>query len=89
MNEEELGGVATGEPATVNHIILDGFVVVLTDGRTLNVSAKEARVTNVWSPSTRLEIWRDDPDSPFPLCVRNTIKDEEVHGQWAPSLTPT
>ena len=85
---EELGGVVFGEPVTVNHIILDGSLVVLTDGRVLNVPAKEARVTNVWSPSTSLEIWRDDPASPFPLCVRNTIKDEEVRGQWAPCKTP-
>jgi hypothetical protein len=83
--EEELGSVGTGEPVTVNHIILNGSLVVLTDGRVLNVPAKEAAVTNVWSPSTCLEIWKDDPASPFPLCVRNTIKDEEVHGQWAPT----
>ena len=55
--DEELGGVAVGEPATVNHIILNGALVVLTNGRALNVPAKEARVTTVWSPSTRLEIW--------------------------------
>ena len=50
---------------TVNHIILNGSLVVLTDGRVLDVPAKDARVTNVWSLSTRLEIWRDDPASPF------------------------
>jgi hypothetical protein len=83
--KEELGSVGTGEPVTVSHIILNGSLVVLTDGRVLNVPAKEAAVTNVWSPSTRLEIWRDHPASPFPLCVRNTNKDEEVHGQWAPT----
>jgi hypothetical protein len=87
MNEE-LYGVAIGEPVTVNHIILNGSLVVLTDGRVLNVPATEARVTDVWPPSTCLEIWKDDPASPFPLCVRNTIKDEEVHGRWAPTLTP-
>lgn len=86
--KEELGGVALGEPVTVNQILLSGSVVVLTDGRVLTVPTKEARVTKVWSPATRLEIWRDSPDASYPLCVRNTIKDEEVHGRWAPSLTP-
>ena len=85
--DEELGGVAVGEPVTVNHIILNGALVVLTNGRALNVPAKEARVTNVWSPSTYLEIWEDDSASPFPLGVRNTITDEEVHGRWIPVLT--
>jgi hypothetical protein len=85
---EELGGVGVGEPATVNFIVLDGSVIVLTDGRVLTVPPKAARVTNVWSPSTHLKIWRDDPASPFPICVRNTIKEEEVHGRWAQRLTP-
>ena len=85
---EELDSVGTGELATVNHIILNGSLVVLKDGRVLNIRANEARVTNLWAPSTRLEIWRDDPASPFPLCVRNTVMDEEVHGQWALSPTP-
>ena len=86
MNHE-LGSVATGEPATVKHIILGGFVVVLTDGRAVIVPAKEVLVTNVWSPSTRLEIFKNDQASLFPLCVRNIIEDEEVHGRWAPGIT--
>ena len=64
MNEE-LGRLALDEPVTVNHIILNGSLVVLTDGRVLNIPAKDARITNVWCLSTRLEIWRDDPASPF------------------------
>lgn len=38
-------------------------LVVLKDGWVFNVPAKEARVTNVWFPSTHLEIWKDDPAS--------------------------
>lgn len=81
--DEERGGIAVGEPATVNRIVLNGSLIVLTDGRSLNVSAKDAGVTNVWVPSTTLEIWKDDAASAFPLCVRNTTRDEEVHGRWA------
>ena len=86
MNRQ-FNSMATGEPAIVNHIILGGRVLVLTDGRAVIVPAKEALVTNVWEPSTRLEIFKDDQASLFPLCVRNIIEDEEVHGRWAPRIT--
>ena len=85
--KEELGSVGTGEPVTVNHIILNGSLVVLTDGRVLNLPAKEAAVTNVWSPSTRLEIWRDDPVSPFRcVCgIRSRTKRFVGNGHRPPS----
>ncbi len=85
--KDELAGIAVGVPVAINHVILDGSVVVLRDGRVLNVPGNDARVTNEWSPSTGLEIWTVDPSSTFPLCVRNTIRDEEVHGRWAPGMT--
>ena len=85
--KHQFGSMATGEPATVNHIILGGCVVVLTDGRAVIVPAKEALVTNVWAPSTPLEIFKNDQASLYPLCVRNIVEDEEVHGRWAPGIT--
>ena len=55
---KEPGVVAAGEVATVNHVILDGAVIILTDGRVLTICAQEVQVTNTWLPSIGLEIWK-------------------------------
>ena len=79
MNHQ-FGSMATGEPAAVNHIILGGSVVVLTDGRAVIVPAKEALVTNVWAPSTRLEIFKNDQASLFRCAYGISEASEENHG---------
>lgn len=89
---EEIDGVAYGtigdddgefEEVEVRQVNQTGKVLLLGDGRTLEISSSDVPLTTTWTPLTDVQIWEENASSTFPLTVWNMTKAEEVHGRWA------
>lgn len=70
------------EKATLLEAIEDGEILILLDGRELQVNPGDIPTTILWLPTTKLEIARGSGKSMFPLKVRNVSNDQEASAYW-------
>lgn len=71
------------EEATFLETKKDGEVLVLLDGRKLDVNPGDIPNVICWTPTAPVEISEDEVgDRVFNVIVRNTGNNEEIRGRW-------
>ena len=70
------------ESATLLEVKEDGDVLVLLDGRELQVNPGDIPTACLWLPTTELEITEDESDSMFSVTVRNKASGQEISAMW-------
>ena len=60
----------------------DGAVLLLLDGRKLQVRPSNIIISCQWSAPVLLEIVEDATRPQFPLSARNTVTDTRVQAMW-------
>ena len=70
------------EKATLLEASEDGEILILLDGRELQVNPGDIPTTILWSPTTELEIAKHSGDAMYSLKVRNVSNDEEAFADW-------
>lgn len=71
------------EEATFLEAKKDGAVLVLLDGRRLNVNPGDISHVCCWSPTAALEISAEEEGGRFfNVIVRNKANDNEIRARW-------